>query len=557
MEKIWLKQYPAGVPAEIDVGQYPSLVALLDDSFRRYADRLAYKFIGKSITFRQVDQASIAFAAWLQAQGLVKGERVAVMMPNVPQYPVVVAAILRAGLVVVNVNPLYTPRELEYQLKDSGAKAIVVLENFAHVLAQVMAAVPSKKVVIASMGDMLGFPKSLLVNYVVRKVKKLVPAFAIAGAVRYNDALAEGRGKTFKAVPVGPDDIAVLQYTGGTTGVSKGAVLMHRHLVANILQSEAWYQPALKKIPAGEQMVTICALPIYHIFGFNTNMMLAMRMGGANILIVNPRDLKATFKELRGEKFHSFPAVNTLFNAMAHHADFSTVDWSSLVISVGGGMAVQSATAKLWLEKTGCPIVEGYGLSETSPSATCNPVDSTAFSGNIGLPMPNTELELIDDAGNEVPMGTPGEIAIRGPQVMAGYWQRPDETAKVMTADGFFRSGDIGVVDERGYFRIVDRKKDMILVSGFNVYPNEVEDIVTQMPGILECAAVGMPDEKSGEAVKLVIVRKDPSVTEAMVREYCQANLTGYKRPKVIEFRNDLPKSPVGKILRRELRDKA
>ena len=557
MEKIWLKQYPAGVPAEIDVGQYPSLVALLDDSFRRYADRLAYKFIGKSITFRQVDQASIAFAAWLQAQGLVKGERVAVMMPNVPQYPVVVAAILRAGLVVVNVNPLYTPRELEYQLKDSGAKAIVVLENFAHVLAQVMAAVPSKKVVIASMGDMLGFPKSLLVNYVVRKVKKLVPAFAIAGAVRYNDALAEGRGKTFKAVPVGPDDIAVLQYTGGTTGVSKGAVLMHRHLVANILQSEAWYQPALKKIPAGEQMVTICALPIYHIFGFNTNMMLAMRMGGANILIVNPRDLKATFKELRGEKFHSFPAVNTLFNAMAHYADFSTVDWSSLVISVGGGMAVQSATAKLWLEKTGCPIVEGYGLSETSPSATCNPVDSTAFSGNIGLPMPNTELELIDDAGNEVPMGTPGEIAIRGPQVMAGYWQRPDETAKVMTADGFFRSGDIGVVDERGYFRIVDRKKDMILVSGFNVYPNEVEDIVTQMPGILECAAVGMPDEKSGEAVKLVIVRKDPSVTEAMVREYCQANLTGYKRPKVIEFRNDLPKSPVGKILRRELRDKA
>ena len=557
MEKIWLKQYPAGVPAEIDVGQYPSLVALLDDSFRRYADRLAYKFIGKSITFRQVDQASIAFAAWLQAQGLVKGERVAVMMPNVPQYPVVVAAILRAGLVVVNVNPLYTPRELEYQLKDSGAKAIIVLENFAHVLAQVMAAVPSKKVVIASMGDMLGFPKSLLVNYVVRKVKKLVPAFAIAGAVRYNDALAEGRGKTFKAVPVGPDDIAVLQYTGGTTGVSKGAVLMHRHLVANILQSEAWYQPALKKIPAGEQMVTICALPIYHIFGFNTNMMLAMRMGGANILIVNPRDLKATFKELRGEKFHSFPAVNTLFNAMAHHADFSTVDWSSLVISVGGGMAVQSATAKLWLEKTGCPIVEGYGLSETSPSATCNPVDSTAFSGNIGLPMPNTELELIDDAGNEVPMGTPGEIAIRGPQVMAGYWQRPDETAKVMTADGFFRSGDIGVVDERGYFRIVDRKKDMILVSGFNVYPNEVEDIVTQMPGILECAAVGMPDEKSGEAVKLVIVRKDPSVTEAMVREYCQANLTGYKRPKVIEFRNDLPKSPVGKILRRELRDKA
>ncbi len=511
MDKIWLKQYPAGVPAEIDVNQYPSLVALLDESFRRYADRAAYKFMGKAISFRQVDQASVAFAAWLQAQGLVKGDRVAVMMPNVPQYPVAVAGILRAGLVVVNVNPLYTPRELEHQLKDSGSKAIVVLENFAGVLQQVLAAVPSKKVVLASMGDMLGFPKSALVNYVVRKVKKMVPAFDLPGAVRFNDALADGRGKSFRPAQVGPDDIAVLQYTGGTTGVSKGAVLLHRNLVANILQAEAWYQPALKKIPAGEQIVTICALPIYHIFGFNTNMMLAMRMGGSNILIANPRDLPAVFKQLRGEKFHSFPAVNTLFNAMANHPDFASVDWSGLVISVGGGMAVQSATAKLWLEKTGCPIVEGYGLSETSPSATCNPVDSTAYSGNIGLPMPNTEIKLLDDEGREVPQGTPGEIAIRGPQVMAGYWQRPDETAKVMTADGFFRSGDIGIVDERGYFKIVDRKKDMILVSGFNVYPNEVEDVVTQMPGILECAAIGVPDEKSGEAVKLVIVRKDPS----------------------------------------------
>jgi long-chain acyl-CoA synthetase len=557
MDKVWLKQYPAGVPAEIDVNQYPSLVALLDESFRRHADRTAYKFMGKAISFRDVDQASVAFAAWLQAQGLVKGERVAVMMPNVPQYPVAVAAILRAGLVVVNVNPLYTPRELEHQLKDSGAKAIVVLENFAGVLQQVLAAVPTKKVVVASVGDMLGFAKALIVNYVVRKVRKAVPPFELPGAVRFNDALAQGRGQSFRPAQVGPDDIAVLQYTGGTTGVSKGAVLLHRNLVANILQAEAWYQPALKKIPAGEQVVTICALPIYHIFGFNANMMLAMRMGGANILIANPRDLPAVFKELRGEKFHSFPAVNTLFNAMAHHPDFASVDWSGLVISVGGGMAVQSATAKLWLEKTGCPIVEGYGLSETSPSATCNPVDSTAYSGNIGLPMPNTELKLLDDDGNEVPMGTPGEIAIKGPQVMAGYWQRPDETAKVMTADGFFRSGDIGVVDERGYFKIVDRKKDMILVSGFNVYPNEVEDVVTQMPGILECAAIGIPDEKSGEAVKLVIVRKDPSVTEAMVRAYCEANLTGYKRPKVIEFRTDLPKTTVGKILRRELRDKA
>ena len=557
MEKVWLKQYPAGVPAEIDVDQYPSLVALLDESFRRYADRMAYKFMGRAISFREVDQASAALAGWLQSRGLARGDRVAVMMPNVPQYPVAIAAILRAGLVVVNVNPLYTPRELEHQLKDSGAKVIIVLENFANVLQQVMAAVPTKTVLLAAMGDMLGFPKSLIVNYVVRKAKKLVPAFELPGAVRFNDALAEGRSKPLAQAQVGPDDIAVLQYTGGTTGVSKGAVLLHRNLVANILQSEAWYQPALKKIPAGEQIVTICALPIYHIFGFNTNIMLGMRMGGANILIPNPRDLPAVFKSLQGEKFHSFPAVNTLFNAMANHPDFGSVDWSGLVISVGGGMAVQSATAKLWLEKTGCPIVEGYGLSETSPSATCNPVDSTAYSGNIGLPMPNTELKLIDDAGDEVPMGTPGEIAIKGPQVMAGYWQRPDETAKVMTADGFFRSGDIGTVDERGYFKIIDRKKDMILVSGFNVYPNEVEDVVTQMPGILECAAVGVPDAKAGEAVKLFIVRKDPSVTEAAVRAYCEANLTGYKRPKFIEFRNDLPKTPVGKILRRELRDKA
>ena len=385
----------------------------------------------------------------------------------------------------------------------------------------------------------------------------MVPPFELPGAVRFSDALAQGRGKAVRAPNVGPDDIAVLQYTGGTTGVSKGAVLLHRNLVANILQAEAWYQPALKKIPPGEQIVTICALPLYHIFGFNTNMMLSMRMGGCNILIANPRDLPAVFKELSGQRFHSFPAVNTLFGAMAHHPDFGTVDWSSLVISVGGGMAVQSGTAKLWLEKTGCPIVEGYGLSETSPSATCNPVDSTAFSGNIGLPMPNTELTLLDDDGNEVPMGTPGEIAIRGPQVMAGYWQRPDETAKVMTPDGFFRSGDIGTVDERGYFKIVDRKKDMVLVSGFNVYPNEVEDVVSQMPGVLECAVVGVADAKTGEAVKLVIVRSDPAVTEAQVRAYCEANLTGYKRPKVIEFRTDLPKTPVGKILRRELRDKA
>jgi long-chain acyl-CoA synthetase len=557
MEKTWLKQYPAGVPAEINVEQYTSLVALLDESFKKFGSRVAYKFMGKAISFAQVDDASRALAAYLQTLGLDKGDRVAIMLPNVPQYPVAVAAILRAGYVVVNVNPLYTPRELEHQLKDSGAKAVIIVENFATTLQKVLANVPTKKIIVTALGDMLGFPKSMIVNYVVRKVKKMVPAFELPGAVPFNAAISQGRGKSFKPAQVGPDDIAVLQYTGGTTGVSKGAVLLHRNLVANILQAEAWYQPALKKIPAGQQVVTICALPIYHIFGFNTNMMLAMRMGGCNILIANPRDLPGMFKELAGEKFHSFPAVNTLFNAMAHHPEFGSVDWSGLVISVGGGMAVQSATAKLWLEKTGCPIVEGYGLSETSPSATCNPVDSTAYSGNIGLPMPNTELKLLDDDGIEVPLGTPGEICIRGPQVMAGYWQRPDETAKVMTGDHFFRSGDIGVVDERGYFRIVDRKKDMILVSGFNVYPNEVEDVVTQMPGILECAAVGIADAKAGEAVKLVIVKSNPAVTEADVRAYCEANLTGYKRPKIVEFRADLPKTPVGKILRRELRDKA
>jgi long-chain acyl-CoA synthetase len=556
MEPIWLKQYPAEVPREVDTSIYPSLVDLLDTGFKKHADKPAYLMMGKSISFAQVDEASRALAAYLQGLGLEKGDRVAIMMPNLFQYPVAVAAVLRAGFVAVNVNPLYTPRELEHQLKDSGAKAIIIIENFASVLQQVVRNVPTKHIILAAMGDMLGLLKGSIVNYVVRKVKKMVPAFELPGAVRFNDALAKGRGKAYKVPKLGPDDIAVLQYTGGTTGVSKGAVLLHRNLVANILQNEAWYQPALKKVPKGEQVVTICALPLYHIFGFNANMMLSMHIGGANVLIPNPRDLPAMFKELSAHRFHSFPAVNTLFMAMANHPEFNSVDWSKLVISVGGGMAVQQATAKLWLEKTGCPIVEGYGLSETSPTATCNPTDSTAYSGTIGLPLPLTEVKLLDDDGNEVPMGQPGEIAIKGPQVMAGYWQRPDETAKVMTADGFFRSGDIGTVDERGYFKIVDRKKDMILVSGFNVYPNEVEDVLTQMPGVLECAAVGVPDAKAGEAVKVVIVKKDPNLTEADVRVFCEANLTGYKRPKIVEFRTDLPKTPVGKILRRELRDK-
>ena len=559
MQKIWLKQYPAGVPAEVRTDLYPSLVAMIDESLRKYRDLPAYKFMGRAFTFGEIDDASRAMAAWLQGTGLARGDRVALMMPNVPQYPVAVAAVLRAGLVVVNVNPLYTPRELEHQLKDSGAKAIVVMENFAGTLAQVIDAVPAKTVVLAAMGDMLGLVKGALVNHVVRRVKKLVPPFQLAGpgvrSLRFNDALAQGRRMSLSPAQLGPDDIAVLQYTGGTTGVSKGAVLLHRNLVSNILQAEAWYQPALKSIPAGEQIVTVCALPLYHIFGFNSNMMLGLRMGGCNILIANPRDLGAMFKDLAAQPFHSFPAVNTLFGAIANHPDFDTVDWSHLKISVGGGMAVTQGTARLWLEKTGCPICEGYGLSETSPSATCNPADATAYTGTIGLPLPNTELMLLDDDGHEVPPGSAGEIAIRGPQVMAGYWQRPDETAKVMTADGFFRTGDIGTVDERGYFRIVDRKKDMILVSGFNVYPNEVEDVLSQLPGVLECAAVGIPDNKAGEAVKVVIVKKTPALTEAEVRSWCEANLTGYKRPKVIEFRADLPKSTVGKILRRELRE--
>ena len=555
-DRIWLKHYPQGVPAEIKPEAYTSLVALMEESFQKYAKRVAYSFMGKEVTYAQTDSLSRAMGVYLQSLGLAKGDRVAIMLHNVPQYPVAVAAILRAGYVVVNVNPLYTPRELEHQLKDSGSKAIIIIENFAHTLEQVLANTPVKHVVLCAMGDQLGLIKGALVNHVVRNVKKMVPAYRLPEAVKFNDAIARGTKGSLKPVTLTLDDIAVLQYTGGTTGVSKGAVLLHRNLVANVIQSEAWYQPALKKVPAGEQIVTICALPLYHIFGFNSNMMLGMRMGGCNILIANPRDMPAVLKELSKHKFHSFPAVNTLFNGLANHPDFNTVNWKSLIISVGGGMAVQSAVAKLWLEKTGCPIVEGYGLSETSPSATCNPVDSTAYSGNIGMPLPSTDIRLLDDDGADVPAGQPGEIAIKGPQVMAGYWQRPDETAKVMTADGFFRTGDIGTVDERGYFKIVDRKKDMVLVSGFNVYPNEVEDVVSQLEGVLECAVVGVPDDKTGEAVKLVIVKKDPDLTEARVREYCKTNLTGYKQPRVIEFRAEMPKTPVGKILRRELRDK-
>ena len=556
-DRKWLESYPPGVPADIDPTHYPSLVALMDEAFHQYAPRVAYSFMGRDITFAETEALSRALASYLQGLGLSKGDRVAIMMPNVPQYPVTVAAVLRAGFVVVNVNPLYTARELEHQLKDAGAKAIVIIENFASTLQACLANTQVKHIVLCAMGDQLGMLKGALVNMVVRNVKKMVPEYDLPGAVRFNDAIAQGERGSFQAPDIHPDDIALLQYTGGTTGISKGAVLLHRNIIANTLQAEAWYAPVMRTIPTEQQLTSVCALPLYHIFAFTANMMLSMRTGGKTILIPNPRDLSAVLKELSRHQFHSFPAVNTLFNGLANHPDFGKVDWSHLKVSVGGGMAVQGAVAKLWLEKTGCPICEGYGLSETSPIASCNPVTSKEYTGTIGVPVPSTLMKLIDDNGNDVTeLGQSGEIAIKGPQVMAGYWQRPDETAKVMTADGYFKSGDVGTMDARGYFKIVDRKKDMVLVSGFNVYPNEVEDVVAQMPGVLECAVVGVPDERTGEAVKLVIVRKDPHLSEADVKEYCRANLTGYKQPKVIEFRTELPKTPVGKILRRELRDK-
>ncbi|MEY3520129.1 MAG: Long-chain-fatty-acid--CoA ligase [Pseudomonadota bacterium] len=558
LNPVWLKSYPEGVPADIDPSQYSSLVGLLEESFSKFADRTAYSFMGKELSFAQTDQESLGLAAYLQSLGLSKGDRVAVMMPNVPQYPVTVAAILRAGLVVVNVNPLYTARELEYQLKDSGAKAIVIIENFAATLEKCIAQTPVQHVILAAMGDRLGLLKGSLVNYVVRNVKKMVPAFRLPQAVRFNDALSKGRQQAFRKPELTADDIAVLQYTGGTTGVSKGALLLHSNVIANVLQSEAWNAPVMKRIPAGEQPTSVCALPLYHIFAFTVNMMLGLRMGGKTILIPNPRDLPAVLKELSKHTFHSFPAVNTLFNGLANHPDFNTVNWSNLKVSLGGGTAVTPNVAKLWLEKTGCPICEGYGLSETSPSASCNPTTSTEFTGTIGVPLPGTWMKLLDDDGQEVTeVGQPGEIAIKGPQVMAGYWQRPDETAKVMTADGYFKSGDVGIVDARGFFKIVDRKKDMILVSGFNVYPNEVEEVASACPGVLECAAIGVPDEKTGETVKLVVVKKDPALTAEQIMAYCRENMTAYKQPRVIEFRSELPKTPVGKILRRELRDKA
>lgn len=554
MDKIWLKSYPPGVPAEIDASRFASVSELLEQSFGQFRDRTAFVCMGKSISYGELDTLSCQLGAWLQSRGLARGARVAIMMPNVLQYPVTIAAVLRAGYAVVNVNPLYTPRELEHQLKDSGAEAIVILENFATTLQAVIANTAVKHVVVASMGDLMGL-KGLLVNYVVRHAKKMVPAWQLPSYTRFKAALTAGARQTFKPPKNAPDDVAFLQYTGGTTGVAKGATLLHRNIVANVLQAEAWHEPAHAKYPEVKQFVTVIALPLYHVFALTVCGFLTLRTGGMGVLIPNPRDIGGMIKELKGYQISTIPAVNTLYNAMLNHPDFSQLDFSKLVIANGGGMAIQESVAKRWYEKTRTAIVEGYGLSETSPVATCNPVTATEYSGSIGVPLPSTEVSIRDEAGDEVSLGQPGEICIRGPQVMAGYWNRPDETAKVMMPDGFFKTGDIGVMDARGYVKIVDRKKDMILVSGFNVYPNEVEDVVASHPGVYEVAAVGVPDEHSGEAVKLFVVRKDPALTDKDIFAFCKERLTGYKRPKFIEFRTELPKTNVGKILRRELRD--
>ncbi|WP_431287975.1 long-chain-fatty-acid--CoA ligase [Roseateles chitinivorans] len=557
-DKPWLKNYPPGVPAEIPVDIYPSLVALLEEAFRKHARRDAAACMDQRLTFAQVDELSSALGAWLQQRGLSRGARVAIMMPNVLQYMVTIAAILRAGYVVVNVNPLYTPRELEHQLKDSGAEAIIVLENFAKTLSEVIDRTQVKHVVLTGLGDMLGWWRRPLINFVIRHVKKMVPEFRLPltdgrTVTRFNKALADGAGLSLKPVQVGAEDPAFLQYTGGTTGLSKGATLLHRNVVANILQSEAWFAPMLNKL--GDKPLTIvCALPLYHIFALTACYMLGARMGIMNLLIPNPRDIPGLIATLRNYRVNMFPAVNTLFNALANDPAFAKLDFSELVISNGGGMAVQQATAEKWARITGCPVVEGYGLSETSPVATVNRLDLDQFNGSIGLPVPNTEIAIRDDDGNDVPLGQRGEICIRGPQVMAGYWNRPEDTAQAIGPDGFFKTGDIGVMDADGFTRIVDRKKDMILVSGFNVYPTEIEQVVNLHPGVLECAAIGVPDQHSGEAVKLFVIKKDSALAEEDLTAYCHKQLTGYKRPKYIEFRDELPKTNVGKILRRELR---
>jgi long-chain acyl-CoA synthetase len=559
VEKVWLKRYPPGVPHEVRYDEHKSVKELFEASVRKYGERPAYHNMGKSISFADLERMSRAFAGWLQANGFGKGTRVAIMMPNVLQYPVALFGTHRAGGVVVNVNPLYTARELEHQLKDSGAEVIVILENFAATLAQVLSRTPVKKVVIAALGDLLGL-KGAIVNLVVRHVKKMVPAFDLPGALRFNDVIAEGARHELKPVQVGLDDIAFLQYTGGTTGVAKGAMLLHRNILANLEQSASWLQPFLGE---GEAKVIITALPLYHIFSLTANCLVFMKLGGCNVLITNPRDIPAFVKELGQHKFTIITGVNTLFNALLNNPEFAKLDFGSLRVTLGGGMAVQQAVADRWKQVSGVTLVEAYGLTETAPAATINPLDIKAYTGSIGLPVPSTEIGIRADDGRWLPIWDgvraveecTGEICIKGPQVMAGYWNRPEETAQVMTPEGFFMTGDVGYMDKEGFIRIVDRKKDMILVSGFNVYPNEVEGVLAMHPGVLECAAIGVPDAKSGEAVKVFVVKKDPALTEEAIRKHCEENLTGYKRPRYVEFRAELPKTNVGKILRRTLRD--
>ncbi len=550
MEKIWLKSYPPGVAVEIDYKQYKSVGDLVDTKVVEFSDRPAFHCMGRTISFGELDRLSRAFGAWLQSKGYGKGARVALMMPNCLQYPVALYGTLRAGGIVVNVNPLYTPRELEHQLKDSGAEVIVILENFATTLEEVLPSAPVKHVIVASLGDMLGV-KGMVVNFVLRNVKKMVPAFELPGAIRFNDMLSEAAGLQLKPVDVGHEDIAFLQYTGGTTGVSKGAMLLHRNILANIEQAAAWLAPGL----GNERAVIITALPLYHIFSLTVNCLNMMKIGGLNVLITNPRDIPAFVKELGKHQYNMITGVNTLFNAFLNNEEFRRLDFSHLRICVGGGMAVQKAVADKWKEITGKTLLEGYGLTETSPCATMNPLTLEAYNGSIGLPMPSTVIAIRDDDKKDVKQGESGEICIAGPQVMKGYWQRPEETAQVLGPDGYLYTGDVGVMDEKGFVRIVDRKKDMILVSGFNVYPNEIEQVVAMMPGVLEVAAIGVPDERSGEVPKVFIVKKDPSLTEAQVLAHCKEQLTGYKQPKHVEFRADLPKTNVGKILRRALRD--
>ncbi|MFC3327356.1 long-chain fatty acid--CoA ligase [Mesorhizobium cantuariense] len=554
-EKPWLKSYPKNVPAEIGALPYSSIGDFLVAACKQFSAQPAFTCMDKSISYTDVERLSAAFGAYLQSKGLQKGARVALMMPNVLQYPVAMMAVLRAGYVVVNINPLYTPRELEHQLKDSGAQAIVILENFANTLQAVIARTAVKHVVVAAMGDMLGGLKGTIVNFVVRRVKKMVPAWSLPGHVKFNAAMKAGAGMGFEPAKVAADDVAFLQYTGGTTGVSKGATLLHSNVLANVAQNAQWMEDAYTIKPKPAHPNFICALPLYHIFALTVNALMGMQQGARNVLIPNPRDIPGFVKELQKYPVHIFPGLNTLFNALLNNEDFRKLDFKPLVLTLGGGMAVQRGVADRWKALTGCSVTEGYGLSETSPVATANKFTAGDFTGTIGLPLPSTEIAIRDDDGNNLPLGEVGEVCIRGPQVMAGYWNRPDETAKVMTKDGYFKSGDMGFMDERGYTKIVDRKKDMILVSGFNVYPNELEEVVAMHPGVLEVAAIGVPDEHSGEVPKLFVVKKDPALTAETLTAFCRENLTGYKRPKYIEFRTELPKTPVGKILRRALRE--